>query len=486
MRTLVAGGTLVTATDTIRADVLVEDEKIAAIVTAEVSAAEVRAAEATPADISAAGATPAGVRAADVRADRVIDATGRYVIPGGIDAHTHMELAAPYAVACDDFATGTAAAAWGGTTTIIDYAGHDYGEPLLAGLERWHAKAAGRAHIDYGFHLMVKEVSDQVLADMALLAGAGVTSVKLFTAYPGVYMVDDAALLRAMCRAAELGSMVAVHAENGGAIEVLAARMLSEGKSSPVYHARSRPAVLEAEATSRAITLARLAGAPVYIVHLTAARALDAVHAARDEGASVYAETCVQYLYLDEGDLARAGAEGAAYVCTPPLRSAADRDALWRGLHRGDLDVVATDHCPFTLADKRRGLGDFTKIPGGLPGVEDRLTLAFQGVLDGRISLNRWVEVTSTAPAKLFGLHPRKGTLAPGSDADLVVFDPSAEREIAAATHHMNVDYSCYEGMRVRGRPETVMQRGHVLLAGNAFHGRPGAGRYLPRHAPAL
>jgi dihydropyrimidinase len=456
MRTLVAGGTVVTATDTIRADVLVSGEKVAAI-----------------------GTAGAG-------ADRVIDAAGRYVIPGGIDAHTHMELAAPHAVACDDFATGTAAAAWGGTTTIIDYAGHDYGEPLLAGLERWHAKAAGRAHIDYGFHMMVKEVTGQVLADMARLAEAGVTSVKLFTAYPGVYMVDDAALLRAMCRAAELGSMVAVHAENGGAIEVLVGRMLSEGKTSPVHHAHSRPAALEAEATSRAITLARLAGAPVYIVHLTAAQALDAVHAARDAGASVYAETCVQYLYLDQADLARAGAEGAAFVCTPPLRTAADREALWRGLHRGDLDVVATDHCPFTLADKRRGLGDFTKIPGGLPGVEDRLTLAFQGVLDGRISLNRWVEVTSTAPAKLFGLHPRKGTLAPGGDADLVVFDPTAEREISVATHHMNVDYSCYEGMRVRGRPETVMQRGHILVAGDTFHGRPGAGHYLPRQPPTL
>jgi dihydropyrimidinase len=456
MRTLVAGGTVVTATDTTRADVLISGEKVIAVGTV-----------------------------ADAGADQVIDATDRYVIPGGIDAHTHMELVAPYAVACDDFATGTAAAAWGGTTTIIDYAGHDYGEPLLAGLERWQAKAAGAAHIDYGLHMMIKEVNDQVLADMGLLAGAGVTSVKLFTAYPGVYMVDDAALLRAMCRAADLGSMVAVHAENGGAIAVLTERMLAEGKTEPVYHARSRPAALEAEATSRAITLARLAGACVYIVHLTAAAALDAVHAARDDGADVYAETCVQYLYLDETDLARAGGEGSKFVCTPPLRTAADRAALWRGLRRGDLDVVATDHCPFTFADKQRGMGDFTKIPGGLPGVEERLTLAFQGVLDGRITLNRWVEVTATAPAKLFGLYPHKGTLAPGSDADLVVFDPAVQRVIGAASHHMNVDYSCYEGMAVRGRPETVMQRGHILVAGGAFHGRPGAGQYLSRQPPA-
>ncbi|HEY1318650.1 MAG TPA: dihydropyrimidinase, partial [Streptosporangiaceae bacterium] len=350
--------------------------------------------------------------------------------------------------------------------------------------ERWQAKAAGAAHIDYGLHMMIKEVNDQVLADMALLAGAGVTSVKLFMAYPGVYMVDDAALFRAMGRAADIGAMVAVHAENGGAIEVLVGRLLAEGRTSPLYHARSRPAALEAEATSRAIALARVAGTPVYIVHLSTAPALAAVHAARDAGGNVYAETCIQYLYLDESDMA--GADGSKYVCTPPLRTAADRDALWQGLHRGDLDVVATDHCPFTLADKQRGVGDFTKIPGGLPGVEDRVTLAFQGVLDGRISLNRWVEVIATAPAKLFGLYPHKGTLAPGGDADLVVFDPAAERVIGAATHHMNVDYSCYEGLRVRGRPETVMQRGQILVADGTFHGRPGAGHYLSRQPPAL
>jgi dihydropyrimidinase len=451
MRTLVAGGTVVTAADAIRADVLIDGERIAAVGT-----------------VTAA-------------ADRVIDASGRYVIPGGIDVHTHLDLAAGGYVASDDFATGTAAAAWGGTTTIVDYAGHDHGEPLLAGLERWQAKAAGKAHIDYGLHMMVKEVNDQVLADMAALADAGVTSVKFFMAYPGEYMVDDRALFRAMCRAAELGSMVAIHAENGGAIDVLVGRMLSEGKTGPLYHARSRPAVLEGEATGRAIALAGVAGAPVYIVHLSAAPALGAVRAAKDAGAVVYAETCPQYLYLDESDLTRQGAEGAAYVCSPPLRAEGDRAALWQGLRSGDLDVVATDHCPFTLADKRRGMGRFTTIPGGLPGVEDRVTLVFQGVLDGRISLTRWVDAIATAPAKLFGLYPRKGTVAPGSDADLVVFDPAVEWVISAAGHHMNVDFSAYEGRRVLGRPEVVMQRGQVLVAGGAFHGRAGAGRYLAR-----
>ncbi len=456
MRTLVAGGTVVTASDTVRADVLVDGERIAAV-----------------------GTFPGQV------ADRVIDASERYVLPGGVDAHTHLELATRGGVAADDFATGTAAAAWGGTTTIVDYAGHDYGEPLLAGLRRWQAKAAGKAHIDYGLHMMIKEVSGRVLADLGRLADAGVTSVKLFMAYPGVYMVDDGAIYQALRAAGELGSLVALHAENGPAIEVLIGRHLSEGKTGPRYHALSRPASLEGEATSRAITLAALAGAPLYLAHLSAAAALAAVRGARDAGQRVYAETCPQYLFLND-DLLQPETDGAKFVCSPPLRRARDQEELWRGLRRGDLDVVATDHCPFTVAAKQRGAGDFTKIPNGLPGVEDRLTLIFQGVLTGRLSLNRWVDVVATRPAKLFGLYPRKGTLAPGADADLVVFDPGAERTISASTHHMNVDYSCYEGLRVRGLPETVMQRGQVLVDYGTFHGRPGAGRYLPRQVPVL
>jgi dihydropyrimidinase len=455
MKTLVAGGTLVTAADTVRADVLVDGERIAAI-----------------------GAFP------ETAADRVIDASHCYVIPGGVDAHTHMELATPGGVASDDFATGTAAAAWGGTTTIIDYAGHERGESVLAGLERWQAKADGKTHLDYGLHMMVKEVNDRVLADMGRLVSAGVTSVKLFMAYPGVYMVDDGALLRAMSRAADLGVLVAMHAENGDAIEMLIARHLTEGKTDPIFHALSRPPGLEGEATSRAITLAGLTGAPLYIAHLSAAQALKAVHAARDRGQRVYAETCPQYLYLSDDDLRRPGTDGAKYVCSPPLREPWHADELWQGLQRGDLDVVATDHCPFTLAQKQQGAGDFTKIPNGLPGVEDRLTLVYQAVTDGRLSLNRWVDVVATAPAKLFGLYPRKGTLAPGSDADLVVFDPDARRTILAADHHMNVDYSCYEGTPVHGRPEVVMQRGRILVQDGTFRGTRGGGRFLPRSAP--
>ncbi|HET8681221.1 MAG TPA: dihydropyrimidinase [Micromonosporaceae bacterium] len=457
MRTLVAGGTVVTASDAFRADVLVDGERVAAV-----------------------GALDG------VRPDRVIDATARYVVPGGVDAHTHLELVTPNGVACDDFATGTAAAAWGGTTTVVDYAGHDRGEPLLAGLERWRAKAEGRAHVDYGLHMMVKEVNDQVLADLGKLVDAGVTSVKLFMAYPGVYMVDDGAIYRALCRARELGCLVALHAENGPVIQTLIARHLAQGGTAPVFHARSRPPVLEGEATSRAITLAALAGAPVYIAHLSAAEALASVRQARDAGLRVYAETCPQYLFLNEDDLLRPGADGARYVCSPPLRPPGHQEELWKGLRRGDLDVVATDHCPFTTVQKQRGAGDFTRIPNGLPGVEDRLTLVFQAVLDGRLSLTRWVEVVSTAPAKLFGLYPRKGTVAPGCDADLVVFDPGAERTISARSHHMNVDYSCYEGLRVRGVPDVVMQRGQILVEHGAFHGRPGAGQYLSRTAPVL
>ena len=450
MRTLIAGGTVVTATDTVRADVLVVGEQVAAV-----------------------GSDFGPV-------DRTVPATGRYVIPGGVDVHTHMGLVTPTGVSCDDFATGTEAAACGGTTTIVDYAGHEYGESLGAGLERWMAQAEGRSHVDYGFHMMLREVDDRVLKEMAGLAADGVTSFKLFMAYPGVYMVDDRSLFRAMTRSADLGALIVMHAENGGPIDVLVDRLVAAGRTSPVEHAHSRPAGLEGEATARAITLAELAGVPVYIAHLSSADALAAVRAGRDRGAAVHAETCPQYLLLSEDDLRRPGVDGAKYVCSPPLRPAGHQEQLWRGLRLGDLEVVATDHCPFTVAQKAAA-DQFPGIPNGLPGVEERVTLLHEGVLRGELGLNRWVEVTATAPARLFGLYPRKGTIAPGSDADLVVFDPSHGRTLSAATHHSAVDYSCYEGLRVHGLPEVVMQRGHVLVEGGRFCGPRGAGRYLPR-----
>lgn len=454
MRTLISGGIVLSAAGPVQADLLIDGEQIAAI------------------------GTSLGP------ADQSIDAAGRYVLPGGVDVHTHMELATPNGVACDDFVTGTRAAACGGTTTIVDYAGHERGESVLAGLARWQARAAGRAHIDYAFHMMISELTDQVLAELASLPDAGVTSIKIFMAYPGVYMIDDAQIYRILREAGRLGILTAVHAENGTVIEELRREYLAAGQTSPRYHAASRPALLEGEATGRLIALAELAGAPVYIAHLSAAQALTAVHAARDCGRRVYAETCPQYLFLDECLLS--DQDGHRYVCSPPLRTIAAQQALWQGLQRGDLDVVATDHCPFTAAQKSRGERDFTLIPNGLHGVEERLVLLYQGVITGRISLARWVELSATGPARLFGLYPRKGALVPGADADLVVFDPAAEHTLSAATHHSATDYSVYEGLAVRGRVDIVMQRGEVLVDGDGFHGNPGAGQFLRRDLPQV
>ena len=454
MRTLIRGGTVVTAGDTVQADVLVDGETVATI-----------------------------GRGLDVAADRVIDASDRYVMPGGIDAHTHLDMPFGGTFSADDFESGTAAAAWGGTTTIVDFAIQDFGESLQAGFERWMAKAAGKAHVDYGFHVIVREVNDQTLADMDALIGQGVTSFKLFMAYPGVFMLDDASIFRAMQRTSDNGGLIMMHAENGGAIDVLVRRYLQEGRTDPINHALTRPAAMEGEATHRAIALARLAGVAVYIVHLSSRDALSAVVEARDRGAPAFAETCPQYLFLSQEDLGRPDFEGAKYVCSPPLRPRDHQDDLWNGLVRDDLQIVSTDHCPFDYKDQKvLGRGDFSKIPNGLPGVEDRYTVLFDGGVNaGRIGLNRFVELVATAPARMFGLYPRKGTIAPGSDADLVVFDPTVERVLSASTHHMRVDYNCFEGMRVRGRPEVVMQRGEVLVEGDRFHSRPGQGRFLKR-----
>jgi len=454
MRTLIKNGTVVTATETLKADVLVQGEKVAAI----------------------------GV-GLDGRADRVVEATGRYVMPGAVDVHTHMELPFGGTFSSDDFATGTAAAAWGGTTTIVDFAVQSYGESLQQGLDRWHQKAEGKAHIDYGFHMIVREVNDKILKEMDALVKAGVPSFKLFMAYPGVFMLDDASIFKAMSRTSENGGLIMMHAENGGAIDVLVQRYLAQKKTAPVNHGLTRPSTMEGEATGRAIALARLAGVAVYIVHLSSKDALDAVRAARDDGAPAYAETCPQYLYLSLEDLARPGFEGAKYVCSPPLRPKPHQDDLWKGLVQDDLQIVATDHCPFHFRKQKvLGKGNFSKIPNGLPGVEDRFTLIYDGGVGvGRISLNRFVELVATAPAKMFGLYPRKGTIAPGSDADIVIFNPKLERVLSAKTHHMNVDYSCYEGLKVRGLPEVVMQRGKVLVENGKFHGQRGAGQFLKR-----
>jgi len=454
VKTLIKGGTVVTAGDTVQGDVLIDGETVATI-----------------------------GRELDVAVDRVIDASDRYVMPGGIDAHTHMDMPFGGTFSADDFESGTAAAAWGGTTTIVDFAIQDFGESLQAGFERWMAKAAGKAQVDYGFHVIVRQVNDQTLADMDALIGQGVTSFKLFMAYPGVFMLDDASIFRAMQRTSDNGGLIMMHAENGGAIDVLVRRYLQEGRTDPINHALTRPATMEGEATHRAIALARLAGVAVYIVHLSSRDALSAVVEARDRGAAAFAETCPQYLFLSQDDLARPDFEGAKYVCSPPLRPRDHQQDLWNGLVRDDLQIVSTDHCPFDYKDQKvLGRGDFSRIPNGLPGVEDRYSVLFDGGVNaGRIGLNRFVELVATAPARMFGLYPQKGTIAPGSDADVVVFDPTAERTLSASTHHMRVDYNCFEGMRVRGKPEVVMQRGEVVVEGDRFYGRPGQGKFLKR-----
>ncbi len=453
MKTLIKNGMVVTATDTVAADVLTEDERVVVI--------------------------GSGL---EVDSDTVIDAKDRYVIPGGIDVHTHMELPFGGTFASDTFETGTRAAAWGGTTTIVDFAVQTPGMSLREGLDAWFAKAEGNCAIDYGFHMIMGDVTEQSLKEMDMLVDEGISSFKLFMAYPGVFYSDDGQILRAMQRAASNAGLIMMHAENGIAIDVLIAQALERGQTDPKYHGVVRHALLEAEATHRAIQLARVAGAPVYIVHLSAMQALAEVAAARDLGFNAFAETCPQYLYLSFDDLAQDGFEGAKYVCSTPLRPAEHHAALWKGLRTNDLSVVSTDHCPFCFKEQKElGLGDFSKIPNGLPGIETRMDLLHQAVVDGHISRTRWIEIACTTPAKMMGLYPRKGTIAPGADADIVVYDPAATQMLSAETHHMNVDYSCYEGRQVTGHVETVLSRGKVVIDGGEYLGRPGDGRFLPR-----
>jgi dihydropyrimidinase len=459
MRTLITNGTIVTAEGSHAADVLVDGETIVQI-----------------------GRDPAG---ATVTADETIDATGKYVVPGGIDAHTHMELPFGGTFAKDTFETGSRAAAFGGTTTIIDFAVQSKGQALREGLDTWLAKAEGHTVADYGFHMIMSDVTDATLAEMDTLVAEGVPDFKLFTAYPGVFLSDDGSIFRAMQQTARNGGLIMMHAENGPVIDIVARQLAESGKTDPYYHGVARYPIFEGEATNRVIRLAEAAGVPVYIVHLSARDALEQVRAARDRGSKVFAETCPQYLFLSLDDLGN-GFEGAKFVCSPPLRPKDHWDDLWDGLIKDDLQLVATDHCPFDFhGQKELGRGDFRKVPNGLPGVEDRVDLLHDGgVVAGRISKERWVEIISTAPARLFGLYPRKGAIAVGSDADLLVYDPNRKRTISARSHHMDVDYSCYEGRVVQGASDIVMSRGTVIVRNGEFTGRPGYGRFL-RRAPA-
>jgi dihydropyrimidinase len=459
MRTLIANGLVVTADGSYPADVLVNGETIALV----------------GVDLAAQGVTP----------DASIDATGKYVVPGGIDVHTHMELPFGGTVAKDTFETGTKAAAHGGTTTIVDFAGQAKGRSLREGLDTWHARAQGKAVIDYGFHMMMADVNESSLAEMDQLVAEGVPEFKLFTAYPGVYYSPDDHIFRAMQRTRDNGGLIMMHAENGPVIDVIAADLVAAGTTGPIGHGLARHPFLEGEATNRVIRLAEIAGVPVYIVHLSSRDALEAVTAARDRGTMAFAETCPQYLFLSLDDLGN-GFEGAKYVCSPPLRPRDHQEALWRGLLKDDLQAVGTDHCPFDFkGQKEMGRDDFRKIPNGLPAVEDRVDLLHQGgVVEGRISRERWVEIMSTAPARLFGMYPKKGAIAPGSDADLLVFDPNRKRTISAATHHMAVDYSIFEGFEVQGTSDVVMSRGTVLVRDGQWVGPAGHGRFL-RRGPA-
>ena len=422
----------------------------------------------------------------DIEADEVIDASGKYLIPGGLDPHTHLDMPFGGTTSADDFETGTRAAAHGGTTTLIDFAIQSKGHSTLEALDTWHAKADGKTAIDYGFHMIVTDLEDNRVHEMKMLANAGVTSYKLFMAYPGVLYVDDGTIYRAMRKAGEDGTVVCMHAENGIVIDEIVKQALAEGKTEPKYHAITRPTRMEAEGVHRAISIAEVAQVPIYIVHLSSSDALEQVMLARNRGVHAFAETCPQYLFLDDSYYDQEGFEGAKYVMTPALREKWNQDELWKGLKFGALQSIATDHCPFCFKDQKMlGIDDFSKIPNGGPGVENRMSLVFNGgVNSGRISLNKFVELTSTAAAKTFGLFPKKGTIAVGSDADIVIFDPNRTETISVnntCTHHMNVDYNAYEGFEVTGFTETVLSRGKVIIDNCEYVGKKGDGHFLKR-----
>lgn len=460
MRTLIKNGTVVTASDTFAADVWIDGGKIAALV---------------------APGTALG------NADQTIDAKDQYVIPGAIDAHTHMDLPFGGTMSSDDFDTGTVAAAHGGTTTIVDFAIQSKGKSMREGLDTWYAKSEGKAAIDYGFHMIMTEANPSTLDEMTGMVNEGISSFKMFMAYPGVFLVDDQQIFRAMQKAGELGALITMHAEIGLPIDVMVQQALARGHTAPVYHALTRPEAAESSGTERALALAEMAGVPVYMVHLSARRALERVMEARDRGLPAYAETCPQYLFCSEDDLrGDPGNEwkGAGYVCTPPLRPRHHHEHLWRGLRNYDLQVVATDHCPFCMKDQKElGRNDFSKIPNGMPGVETRLHLLWEGVVDNKISMNRFVEITSTAPAKIFGMYGKKGTLAVGADADVVVWDPRRKKTLGKDTLHMRVDYSPFEGRVVPASPSHVLSRGELIVKDDQWvdKQKQGRGQFLRR-----
>jgi dihydropyrimidinase len=460
MDKVIKGGTVVTAADTYQAEILIRNGKVAAIGN----------------DLDYHGA-------------EVIDASGCYIFPGGVDPHTHLDMPFGGTTTADDFETGTKAAAFGGTTSIVDFCLTAKGKPLKSSIETWHAKANGKASIDYGFHLMISEMNQEVLEELPrVIEDEGITSLKIFMAYKDVFQVDDQTFFMTLQKAKELGALVMVHAENGDVIDLLTRRALEEGHTEPVYHAYTRPPEAEGEATGRAIALTALADAQLYVVHVTCAAAVERIAEARERGVNVWGETCPQYLVLDQSIMDQPDFEGAKYVWSPPLREKWNQDVLWRALKAGTLQTVGSDQCSFNFkGQKELGRDDFSKIPNGGPMIEDRFTILYsEGVRKGRISLNQFVDVIATKAAKLFGLFPRKGTIAVGSDADIVIFDPTVKRTISAKTHHMNVDYNAFEGMEVYGQPITVLSRGAFVIKDRSYVGQPGSGLYLKRNRFSL
>ncbi len=455
MRKIIKNGTIVTAADTYFGDILIDDGIIVMI----------------GVDLDAEGA-------------EVVDASGCYVFPGGIDPHTHLDMPFGGTVTKDDFESGTIAAAFGGTTTVIDFCLTSKGAPLTQAVAAWHAKSASLAAIDYGFHLMVSEVTDEVLHELPqIIEEEGITSLKVFMAYKNVLQADDGTLFKTLLMAKEQGALVMVHAENGDVIDYLVRKALEDGHTEPIYHALTRPPILEGEATGRAADLTELADSQLYVVHVTCADAVWKIAEARNKGLRVFGETCPQYLMLDQSYLEKPDFEGAKYVWSPPLREKWNQDVLWDSLRNGQLQTVGSDQCSFDFkGQKDLGISDFSKIPNGGPMIEDRFSILYsEGVHKGKLSLNKFVDIISTASAKLFGLFPRKGTIAIGSDADIVIFDPAVERTISAATHHMKVDYNAFEGMQVTGEPISVLSRGEFVIRDRVFVGKPGHGQYLHR-----
>jgi dihydropyrimidinase len=452
---LIKGGRVITAADDYVGDVFIENERISLI-----------------------------GESLDLEADKVIDASGKYVLPGGIDPHTHLDMPFGGTTTIDDVASGQTAAAFGGTTCHVDFVIQPQGQTFAFALDEWKSKAEGKQVIDMGYHMAITDLKDGgSLEELASLPDQGVTSYKLFMAYKGALMVDDETLFRSMQVAADSGALVMVHAENGDAIDVLVKEALAAGHTEPKYHALTRPPETEGEATNRAIQLARVAGAPLYVVHVSCQESVEPIALAREKGWNIHGETCTQYFFIDYTHLEKPNFEGAKYVYTPPPREKANQDVLWNAVRTDILSAISTDHCAF-LWDGQKTLGkdDFSKIPNGGPGLENRLHMIHEfGVRAGRISLNRMVELLSTNPAKLFGLYPRKGTIAVGSDADIVVFDPEKAHTISASTHHSKIDYNLYEGTEVTGSPEVVLLRGNVLVEGDELVASPGIGQFVAR-----